>query len=123
MNKCILEAFEQKKEVLEWIVSKKNGPSKSNVNRAKERLNPQTFKKRKQPEESPEQEASIRPKVKKLRDRMLGGNSNCIIMEDVRFSFKSSPGPQYNTMRKGQVSNQSKSFTQVQKFGKETMVW
>lgn len=107
-------------------VAKKVGTSKSNVLRAKERLNLRTYKKQKQPKRSPKQEASIRPRVRKLYNTILAGNLNCIIMDDetyVKLDYKSLPGPQYYTVREGQVLNQSETSIEVEKFGKKAMVW
>lgn len=121
-----MKAFEQKKEVSERDVAKKVGTSKSNVHRAKERLNLRTYKKQKQPKRTPKQEASIRPRVRKLYDTMLAGNSKCIIMDDetyVKFDYKSLPGPQYYTVREGQVLDKSETSVRVEKFGKKAMVW
>ena len=126
LDKRILKAFEQKKEVSVRDVAKKVGTSKSNVLRAKERLNLRTYKKQKQPKRSPKQEASIRPRVRKLYNTILAGNSNCIIMDDetyVKLDYKSLPGPQYYTVREGQVLNQSETSIEVEKFGKKAMVW
>lgn len=126
LDKRIMKAFENKKEVSERDVAKKVGTSKSNVHRAKGRLNLRTYKKQKQPKRSPKQEASIRPRVRKLYDKMLAGNSNCIIMDDetyVKFDYKSLPGPQYYTVREGEALDQSETSILVEKFGKKAMVW
>ena len=42
---------------------------------------------------------------------------------DVKFDYKFFPGPQYYTVREGQVLNQSETSFQVEKFGKKAMVW
>ncbi|XP_058462483.1 uncharacterized protein LOC131437267 isoform X1 [Malaya genurostris] len=119
LDKRILKAFEQKKEVSVRDVAKKVGTSKSNVLRAKERLNLRAYKKQKQPKRSSKQEASIRPRVRKLYNSILTGNLNCIIMDDetyVKLDYKSLPGSQYYTVQEGQVLNQSETSIEVEKF-------
>lgn len=66
-------AFEQKKELSERDVAKKDDTLKPNVHRAKERLKLQTYQK--QPKRTPKQVASIRPRMRKLYDKMLAVNS------------------------------------------------
>jgi transposase len=107
-------------------VAKKLGTSSTNVMRAKERMGLQTHRKQKQPKRSTKQAESVKPRARKLYDKLLTKKSGCVIMDDetyIKLDYKTLPGPQFYTSPKGKDVPASVKAVYTEKFGKKVMVW
>lgn len=126
LEKKIVQQFAKKKGISVRDCAKKCGTSIGMVQRAKQRNSLKTYRKQKQPKRSSIQSASVKTRARKLYDQILSKKDQCIIMDDetyVKFDYKTLPGAQYYTVKKGlTVPNEEKSIF-CEKFGKKILVW
>ena len=96
------------------------------VQRSKKRNKLKTYKKQRAPKRSQKQAACVKPRLRKLYDKILTKNQQCIIMDDetyVKLDYSSLPGSQFYTVSEGMELAQAEKVVAVEKFGAKAMVW
>lgn len=126
LDKKIKTIFKNKPGISVRDAAKKANTTIGMIQRCKKRLNLKTYKKQKQPKRDATQSKKAYTRARKLYDILRAQKEQCIIMDDetyCKYDFKTLPGPQYYTVKKGQtVSKQTKAIF-TEKFGKKMMVW
>ena len=122
----VKQAFNRKKSESIRNLARKLGTSKSNIQRAKERLVLKTYKRQEKLKRSPKQAACVKPRCRKLYDSLFCGQQKCVILDDetyCKFDYQSLPGDQYYTVSEGQDADDAHKSIFTEKFWNKAMVW
>lgn len=126
LEEKVLKALNTYKSISVRDLAKKTGTNVAMIQRIKKRNNLKTFKKQKIPKKSQKQKIVGKSRTRKLYERINKENIKCIVMDDetyVKLDSRTLPGPQFYTVMKGSVVDESIRTVEIQKFGEKALIW
>jgi transposase len=107
-------------------LAKKFKTSIGMIQRIKARNSLKTYKKRKVPKKSVEQQSRAKTRARKLYERILENSNRCILMDDetyVKQDSRALPGPQFYTKSTDEEVDDADCTIAMEKFGQKVLVW